>query len=172
MATRVLSFIACIAFNSFTAFASQDAVISVGDDISVSVYNEPDLSVKAKVDQRGAIQLPLIGWIAVAGLSTDQVSEDITERLKDGYLVNPSVIVKIDAHLPVYVNGEVRKPGAFVYTVGLTVDQAVALAGGLKDRASREKWYVLRGVEKKRIKVSGDMLLMPGDTLEIAESLF
>lgn len=154
-------------------FAANDEFsIGPGDVIVIKVYNEPDLSVKANVSQSGILKIPLVGDIVVAGKTSKELSEELEMAYFDGYLVNPSVSVMIESYRPFFIRGAVSKSGAYKFEYDLTVDQAIAIAGGLKDRASKRDWYVIRGVEKSRLKVTKESRIFPGDILEIEESLF
>ena len=146
--------------------------IGPGDVIAIKVYNEPDLSVKASVGQSGILKMPLIGDVVVVGKTSKALSEELEKAYFDGYLVDPSVSVVIESYRPFFIRGAVGKSGAYKFEYDLTVDQAIAIAGGLKDRASKKNWYVIRGVEKTRIKVTKESRIFPGDILEIEESLF
>lgn len=149
-----------------------DFPIGVGDELSITVYNEPDLSVTATIGASKTIQLPLLGEVSVVGKTPNELAEELEARLFDGYLVNPNVLVKVVSYRSVYVRGAVNKAGSYDFEVGLTVEKAIAIAGGLKDRASSREWYVIREPDKERIKVDKDTLIMPGDIVEIKESLF
>ena len=116
--------------------------------------------------------MPLIGEIVVSGKTSKELSEELELAYFDGYLVSPSVSVVIESYRPFFIRGAVGKSGAYQFEYDLTVDQAIAIAGGLKDRASKKNWYVIRGVEKARIKVTKEFRIFPGDILEIEESLF
>jgi polysaccharide export outer membrane protein len=146
--------------------------IGPGDVIDIKVYNESDLSVKASVSQSGILKIPLIGDVVVVGKTSKELSEELEMAYFDGYLVSPSVSVVIESYRPFFIRGAVSKSGAYKFEYNLTVDQAIAIAGGLKDRASKKNWYVIRGVEKARIKVTKESRIFPGDILEIEESLF
>jgi len=154
-------------------FATTDEFkIGSGDVIAISVYNEPDLLVRANVGQSGMLKIPLIGDVLVVGKTSKELSQELEAAYVDGYLVDPSVSVVIESFRPFFIRGAVTKSGAYKFEYDLTVDQAIAIAGGLKDRASKKDWYVIRGTEKKRIKVTKDTRVFPGDILEIEESLF
>lgn len=156
-----------------SAFAATNEFdIGPGDVIAISVYNEPDLSVRANVGQSGVLKIPLIGDVVVVGKTSKALSLELEAAYLDGYLVDPSVSVVIESFRPFFIRGAVSKSGAYKFEYDLTVDQAIAIAGGLKDRASKKDWYVIRGTEKSRIKVSKDSRIFPGDILEIEESLF
>lgn len=147
-------------------------IIGTGDVLAVEVYNERDLTVRAKVGQSGKLRFPLLGDVEVVGKTPAELSKELEEAYFDGYLVNPSVSVVIESYRPFYIRGAVLKAGAYEFEYDLTVDQAIAIAGGLKDRASKSDWFVIRGPEKERIKVTKDAKVLPGDIIEIEESLF
>jgi len=155
------------------AFASEEKfVIGAGDSISIVVYNEPDLTVHTKVGQSGRVRIPLIGDINVINKTSKQLSDELETAFKDGYLVHPSVSVIIDSYRPFFIKGAVKSAGAYDFVFDLTVDQAVAIAGGLKDRASKDKWYILRGIQREKIKVKKSTKVIPGDIITIEESVF
>lgn len=157
---------------SFAQSDAQPFVIDAGDTISISVYNEPDLNVRVKVEKLGQVKMPLIGNIYVRGKTTQQLAEEIEQAYFDGYLVNPSVAIYVEKYRPIYIRGAVVNSGAYDFEFDLTVDQAIASAGGLKDRASKKNWYIIRGVDKQRLPAEKSTLVFPGDIIEIKESLF
>lgn len=173
MALRILStvLLACFLVLVSAAVTAQ-ITLNTGDVIKVDVYNEADLSLSTRIGKEGTIKMPLIGDIDVRDLTVQQVEQRIEAALLDGYLVEPNVSVSILEYRPFYIKGAVVKSGVYDYSVNLTVGQAVAIAGGLKDRASKSKWFVLQSGSQKRVKVTPDTPVYPGDTIEIAESLF
>lgn len=144
--------------------------IDAGDSIAIAVFNEPELSVKAKIAQSGQIRFPLLGDINVLGKTPEELAQEIENALLDGYLVNPDVSVSIETYRPIFVKGAVKKAGSHPFQFELTVEQAIAMAGGLTDRASKSDWYIMR--KGDRIKASKQTTLMPGDVITIGESLF
>lgn len=149
-----------------------DIPIGVGDEILIVVFNEPDLTVDIKVGESGNIKMPLIGELLVDGKTPDDLAEELTVILGDDYLVSPQVSVSIKTFRPFYIKGEVTRAGAYEYVIGLTVDQAIAIAGGLDERAAKGSWFIVRGIEKKRIAVDSESVVLPGDIIEIPESFF
>ena len=149
-----------------------EIVIGPGDQLAIDVYNEKDLFVRATLPKSGVLRIPLLGDIVVAGKTPAQLAKELELAYLDGYLVSPSVSVIIESFRPFYISGAVKSSGAYKFELDLTVDQAIALAGGLKDRASKSDWYIIREPDKKRIKVSKDTPVMPGDVIDIEESLF
>lgn len=114
------------------AQASQDETLSVGDKVTVSVFGQADLSGDFVLDGTGSVQMPLIGRIAIAGLTPQQAENRIRDGLTDGYLREAVVSLRIAELKPVYVMGEVRTPGSYPFRHGLNVLGAVALAGGYR----------------------------------------
>ena len=151
-----------------------DYLLDTGDQIRILVYDEPDLTVERLITDDGKINFPLVGSIYVTGKTTRQVQKLIHNGLKGDYLLNPSVQVDIITYRPFYIHGEVKKPGAYPYQPGLTVDQAVALGGGFTERASTSKMYIKKAFspKKSRKKVSLTYSVGAGDTIIIEQSFF
>jgi polysaccharide biosynthesis/export protein VpsN len=171
-----LAMLSCVALCSFAQDPAdleiEKITIGAGDEIIIDVYNEKDLYVRAQVPKSGMLRIPLLGDVKVSGKTTAQLSDYLEQAYLDGYLVTPSVSVLIERFRPFYVSGAVKSAGSYKFELDLTVDQAIAVAGGLKDRASNSAWYVIRGDNKQRIKVNKESRIFPGDILEIEESLF
>jgi len=151
-----------------------DYRISADDQISVTVFNETDLSVnKVRVSGNGAISMPLLGQVAIEGHTIAEVEQKITTLLLAGYLKKPNVTVTITEYRPFYINGEVKRPGSYPYKKNLTVEKAVALAGGFSERASRSTIALVSENDKGFVKavVLNDKI-KPGDVITISESFF
>lgn len=148
--------------------------VAPGDVLTIRVFGEPDLSFdEVPINPNGILSFPLIGDVKVAGLTTKAIEKEIERRLADGYLKKPIVTVSIKRFRNIYIRGEVRKPGAYPYEKGLTVEKAIAMAGGLTPRASKSAITLVR--EKKRRKeIDADMQtpLHPGDIVTIGQSFF
>lgn len=175
MAIRFLTLFMIVqtcALIGINAFASEDFEIGAGDTILIDVYNEKDLYVRARIGKNGTLKFPLIGIISVSGKTTKQLEVELEAALFDGYLVDPDVSVAIESFRPFYIKGAIKSAGAYEFKFDLTVDQAIAVAGGLKDRASKKDWYIIRGSEKIRSKATKETIVMPGDIIEIEESIF
>lgn len=148
--------------------------LSTDDQISVTVFNEPELSInKIRIGENGAISMPLIGQIYVKGLTSTEVEKTLTARLLEGYLKKPSITVTINEYRPFYINGEIKKPGSYPYRKGLTVDMAATLAGGFSERASKTNISLISEENKNlRKSVSLNDVVKPGDVITINESFF
>lgn len=154
--------------------AADDYRVDVGDTITILVYGEPDLDVKeVKVTARGHVAVPLIGDIKVRGRTEAQILEDVTARLADGYLKKPSVTVSVDRLQLYYIKGEVRKPGGYRYVEGMSVDKAIALAGGFTERAAEDDIRISAGDEASvRRNIGLSTPVKPGDVITVGESFF
>jgi protein involved in polysaccharide export with SLBB domain len=148
--------------------------LGIGDRVRIEVYGENDLSLDATVDPGGRINYPLLGSIVATRKTAKDLQDDLTARLAAGYLRNPDVRVIVIGYRAFYAVGQVKRPGSYGYVIGLTVEKAIALAGGLTNIASTSKIYVLREDQPvdKRIKAELDTEVFPGDTLMVEEGLF
>jgi len=149
--------------------------IAPGDIVSVNVYREPDLSVSdVKVGPDGAIAFPLLGDLHVAGLTSRELQRLVTERLADGYLRQPNVTVNVDRNQLYFIKGEVSSPGGYTYVEGLTVEKAIALAGGYTERAARGDVTVVREQDPERPIEDAALStrVLPGDVITVEESFF
>ena len=146
-----------------------------GDMISVRVMGEDDLKrEKVRLSDAGTLSFPVLGEIQVKGMTVGALEDYITKGLKGRYLLNPQVTVAIEEYRNFYVNGMVEKPGGYPFSPGLTVRKAITLAGGFKERASREKINIIRDDDPKQTAKRVDMntAVLPGDILTIEESFF
>lgn len=152
----------------------RDYRVGVGDRLKVIVFGEADLSGEFNVDARGFLSLPLIQGVQAAGLTTREVERAIANRLRPDFLKNPRVSVEVANYRPIYVLGEVRSPGSFPYASGMTVINAVALAGGYTYRAKKSGLRIVRAGDtsgrKERAREATP--LNPGDVVEVPERFF
>lgn len=148
--------------------------LSAGDKILVRVFDEPDMKVETLLDDSGEIDFTFAGIVKAKGLTTRELKQVLTQRLADGYLVNPEVLVSIVEYRPFYINGEVVKPGAYAYQPGLNLEKAIALAGGLTERASSRSLYLVKENDPKRAKkkIGLEVSISPGDIVIVEESFF
>ncbi len=147
--------------------------LDAGDKIYIQVFDEQDLTMETRVDSSGVINYSFLGQVQVAGRTSEELENEITSLLKDDYLLNPSVNVTIVEYRPFFINGEVNRPGGYPYQPGLTLEKAIAVAGGLTDRASKRKMYLQKNNNKqKKFRVSMDSHVAPGDIITIEEGFF
>ncbi|MBW6420444.1 polysaccharide export protein [Rhizobium sp. XQZ8] len=145
-----------------------------GDRLRVSVFEQTGLSNTYTVDQAGYIAFPLIGQVAARGQTMPQLESAIAARLKQGYLRDPDVTIEMDRYRPVFVMGEVGRPGQYSYVPGMTAQNAVAIAGGFTSRGNQRDIDVTRKINGQvitgRTNISAPVLA--GDTIYVRERLF
>jgi protein involved in polysaccharide export with SLBB domain len=148
--------------------------LSTDDEISVTVFNEPDMSIeKIKVATNGTISIPLLGQVNVKGLTVVEVEQKLLTLLVNGYLKKPDVTISISEYRPFYINGEVKQPGSYPYRRDLTIEKAVALAGGFTARASKSSISLLSENDQRVLnKVLLSAAVKPGDVITVSESFF
>lgn len=155
-----------------------------GDVFEVRVYGEPTLTGLYRVAEDGSIDFPLVGRLDVSDLTSREISEVLTERLKAGYLVSPSVSVYVKEYnsRKIFVLGQVNTPGTFPFEVEMNVVEAVALAGGFAPTANHDFVVVTRKVngEETRIPVpvgliskglAANLELQSGDIVYVSDTL-
>lgn len=159
---------------AFHATLNQPYLLDSGDRVRVIVYEQPDLTNTYSVDQAGYITFPLVGAVAARGSTAKQVEKKLAGMLSKNYLRNPDVSVEVDQYRPIFVMGEVGAPGQYSYVPSMTVQKAIAVAGGYTPRAKQTTVDITRQINGHVITgsvVTSDPLL-PGDTLFVRERLF
>ena len=163
--------------------------IETGDVLTITVYEQPDLTTKARVGPKGDITFPLLGNVDLTGLTVSETEEKITALLKEDYLVNPQVNVFIEEYHPkkVFVMGFVNNPGEYELFRDrpTTVLEAITMAGGFKEGAAQNGTKIIRmedgqevtmlikitDITKKGYKEM-DVAIKPGDIIVVPESFF
>jgi polysaccharide export outer membrane protein len=145
-----------------------------GDVLRITVFEQPDLTNTYKLDKSGSISFPLIGTVPARGKTTEQLETDIAARLRQGYLRNPDVSVEVAEYKPIFVMGSVGTPGQHVYTPGMTVQNAVAAAGGFTTRSQQRNADLTRTTNEQltTYRVNLSAVVEPGDTIYIRERIF
>ena len=149
--------------------------LGVGEVITVQVVGEDDLKrEKIRLSDAGTLSFPYLGEIRVRGMTVGELETYITKGLSGRYLLNPQVTVTIQDYRNFFVNGQVDKPGGYPFVPGLTVRKAISIAGGFKERASKEKINVIRedDVKGQPVRISLEALVQPGDIITVEESFF
>ncbi|UVO49031.1 polysaccharide export protein [Sphingomonas sp. SUN019] len=148
--------------------------LASGDKLKVTTYGEPTLTGEFQVAPAGTIAFPLIGDIAAAGMDPIGLAKMLEAKLGSGYLLNPKVSVEVLTYRPIYILGEVQKPGEYPFTQGLTIRGAVAKADGYTYRANQNKVFVKRAGEagETEYPMTADFAIMPGDTVRFSERYF
>lgn len=172
--TAILAFV-LIFINSNIALASlldKTYKLGAGDKIQIIVYGEQDLSInELLINTNETFNYPYLGLISTKNKTPQQLKIEIESGLKGDYLINPKIMVNIINFRQIYINGEVKKPGGYEYQPGLTVDKAIALAGGFTDRASRKSIKVKES-ENREKSVNLNSEIKPGDIIIIDQSFF
>lgn len=159
------------------AHANADAQyrLASGDVIRISVFGEPELSIdEIRLTDAGSLSYPFIGEVRANGRTARELEQLLTTKLKGDYLVDPRVTVSILKYREFFISGEVKAPGGYPYQPGLTLRRAVALAGGLTERASENRITIIRDKDpsRKPQKATLDTELEPGDTITIDQGFF
>lgn len=148
--------------------------VAAGDNLKITVFDEPSLTGEFQVDSSGDLAMPLIEKVAVTGKTPNEVAQAIGTQLRSGgYVLDPKVSVEVLAYRPVYVLGEVDQPGEYPYSPDLTFYQAIAKAGGFTPRANKTIVVLQRSAwsTPRTIKLTNEPLMIaPGDTVIIEES--
>ena len=149
-------------------------VLDTGDRLRVFVYGQPNLSRAYTVDQEGAIIVPLIGAVRARGRTTREVERAIRHQLAEDYVRDPQVTVDILQNRPFFIYGEVKAGGQYPFISGMTVETAIAVAGGFSERASTRSYRITRRLNGfvDQIEAPGDYPLLPGDTVYVNERFF
>jgi polysaccharide export outer membrane protein len=145
-----------------------------GDRLRIVVFGQEGLTSTYIVDVSGKIAMPLIGAVSVRGLTTTQAARVIADRLRQGFIREPHVAIEVEIYRPFFILGEVIAPGQYPYVPNMTVETAVALAGGFTPRAYRWDVEVSRsaGGVTARQKVPMIAPVRPGDTINVGERWF
>ncbi|WP_439395438.1 polysaccharide biosynthesis/export family protein [Bradyrhizobium sp. PMVTL-01] len=148
--------------------------LDAGDKLRVVVYGQEGLTNSYAIDAGGSITMPLIGAVPARGRTTAGLAGEIAARLRNGYIREPSVAVEIDTYRPFFILGEVSAPGQYPYVPNMTVESAVAIAGGFSPRAKRDVVTVTHSENggAMRAVVPLGTPLAPGDTVFVGERWF
>src|SRR5262249_47740915 len=154
--------------------SSNDYKLGSGDKIRVLVFGESNLGGEFEVGAAGTVEMPLIGAVPAMGVTVSQLQNDITTRLKNGYLNDPKVSVQVLNYRPYFITGEVQRTGEFPYKAGLTVQDAIGIAGGYTYRASTGRVYLRRAGAAQEVSVdlTQRINVNPGDSIRVPERFF
>lgn len=151
-------------------------VLGSDDKLRITVFGEEKLTGEYAVSTTGMISFPLIGDVPVTGKSLSEVQDVIRSRLAAGYLNDPRVAIDVIQYRTFYILGEVNKPGEYPYRTNLTLEQAVATAGGYTYRANRKRFVIAHSngapETTMRLKEVSAPKIEPGDTIRVPERFF
>jgi polysaccharide export outer membrane protein len=159
---------------AFVPAAEGPYTLDSGDRLRIVVFGQDGLSNSYSVDASGHIDMPLIGSVSARGATTDELAGRIAEKLRQGYVREPHVAVEIEAYRPFFILGEVTQPGQYPFVANMSVETAVAIAGGFAPRAFRKTVTVTRLVDGQQVcmTVPTGFPLRPGDTVNVQERWF
>jgi polysaccharide export outer membrane protein len=146
-----------------------------GDELTVRIFDQPQLSGAYTIDDSGMIDMPLIGLVQAGGNSADATANAIASALRSRHLIlNPSVAVEISHYRPFYILGEVTTPGQYPYRPRMTVLTAISIAGGFTYRAVQSYVGVTRDQGSVSVQYRAPIfaLAQPGDVITVFERRF
>lgn len=148
--------------------------LASGDRLRVIVFGQDNLSNSFSVDGAGNIAMPLIGLVHAQGLTTAELGRSIEARLRQGFLREPSVSVEVEAYRPFFVLGEVTTAGQYPFVNGMTVQNAIAVAGGFTPRGEQDSVDITRMMGGRPVTASVPVTfpVRPGDTIQVRERFF
>src|SRR5580698_1131980 len=148
--------------------------LDAGDKLRVVVYGQEGLTNTYAIDAGGSITMPLIGAVPARGRTPAGLAAEISRRLRNGFLREPSVAVEIESYRPFFILGEVAAPGQYPYVPNMTVESAVAIAGGFSPRAKRDQVTLTHtdSAGPARMVVPLGTPVSPGDTVLVSERWF
>jgi polysaccharide export outer membrane protein len=148
--------------------------LDAGDKLRVVVYGQEGLTNSYAIDAGGSITMPLIGAVPARGRTPAGLAAEITAKLRNGYIREPSVAVEIESYRPFFILGEVAAPGQYPYVPNMSVESAVAIAGGFSPRARRDTVTLTRtdGSGSMHVVVPLGTAVRPGDTVLVGERWF
>ncbi|AKI01052.1 periplasmic protein involved in polysaccharide export [Hoeflea sp. IMCC20628] len=148
--------------------------LDAGDRLRVTVFEQTGLTGTYSIDQAGYIAFPLIGAVPARGRTLQEMEGTIAGSLRQGYLRDPDVTIEIDRYRSFFVLGEVGQAGQYSYVAGMTVQNAIAIAGGYSARAYQHNVDITRNINGEimtgRVKITDPILA--GDTIYVRERLF
>jgi polysaccharide export outer membrane protein len=150
--------------------------LDTGDKLRIVVFGQEGLSNSYFVDAAGQVTIPLIGAVTARGLTTQALARAVAAKLRAGFIREPHVAIEVETYRPFFILGEVTLPGQYPYVPNMTVETAVAIAGGFTPRAYRYDVKIDRPTagETMRSRASVPLLtrVQPGDTIVIKERWF
>ena len=148
--------------------------LDAGDKLRIVVYGQEGLTNTYAIDAGGAVTMPLIGSVPARGRTPAGLAAEIAGKLRNGYIREPSVAVEIEAYRPFFILGEVAAPGQYPYVPNMSVESAVAIAGGFSPRARRDRVTLTHtdAGGTMRVVVPPGTPLSPGDTVLVGERWF
>jgi polysaccharide biosynthesis/export protein len=160
--------------HAFHEAISQPYILDAGDRVRITVFEQDSLTNIYSVDQSGYISFPLVGAVPARGHTLEQLERELANRLSNGYLRNPDITAEVERYRPVFIMGEVGAAGQYSYVPGMTVQKAIAAAGGFTPRANQASADITREINGEVMtgRVATTDPVLPGDTIYVRERLF
>jgi polysaccharide biosynthesis/export protein len=148
--------------------------LDAGDKLRIVVYGQEGLTNTYAISAGGTITMPLIGSVPARGRTPQGLAADISARLRNGFIREPSVAVEVESYRPFFILGEVQAPGQYPYVPNMTAESAVAIAGGFSPRARKDRVTIthIDGGGTSRVVVPPGTPISPGDTVLVGERWF
>ncbi|MCK9534263.1 MAG: polysaccharide export protein [Pseudomonas sp.] len=149
--------------------------LASGDVIRIHVFSEPDLSFETiRLTDAGTFSYPFIGEVRAKGKTAAEIEQILIKQLKGDFLIDPRISISVLEYREFFISGEVNSPGGYKFQPGLTLRRAIALAGGLTERASTNRITLIRDTdtERKPTRATLDTPVMPGDSINIDQGFF
>lgn len=149
--------------------------LASGDVIRIHVFSEPDLSFEElRLTDAGTFSYPFIGEVRAKGKTAAEIEKILVEKLQGDFLVDPRISISVLEYREFFISGEVKQPGGYKFQPGLTLRRAIALAGGLTERASTNRITLIRDNDddRKPARADLDTPVMPGDSINIDQGFF
>jgi polysaccharide export outer membrane protein len=148
--------------------------LDAGDKLRIVVYGQEGLTNTYSISAGGTITMPLIGAVPARGRTPQGLAGEITARLRNGFIREPSVAVEIESYRPFFILGEVQAPGQYPYVPNMTAESAVAIAGGFSPRARKDRVTITHtdASGTSRVMMPPGTPINPGDTVLVGERWF
>jgi polysaccharide export outer membrane protein len=158
---------------SHTEVLTAQYTLGTGDKLRVTVFGEPGLTGPYEVGSQGVIAVPLAGDVKATGLTVQELTDSLQDVLSK-YIRQPKVTIEVTNYRPFFILGEVGRPGTYPYSARLTVQNAVATAGGFTPRANVRRVYIKHATElqERAYELLSTTPVLPGDTVRIVERRF
>jgi polysaccharide export outer membrane protein len=180
--TIIAVFVACVVLAS--PLSAQEAknsdptryLLGSGDKLRISFFGKhySDLSGDYEIDGAGIVPLPLVENIRLGGKTLSEAENSIKAAYKPDYVKDPRVSVQVLNYRPFYIWGKVNAPGSYPYVNGITVLEAVVIAGGFNKRAKQDNMKIIRGNDPSRTAkdATPETVILPGDVIEVPQRYF
>ena len=156
--------------------AAPDYQLGSGDQLRITFFGKhvEDLSGEYEIDGAGLLPMPLVGNLRLGGATLAEAETIIKEAYQPEYVLNPRISIQVLNYRPFYIMGQVNSPGSYPYVNGITVLEAVVIAGGFTKRAKESRMTIIRGTDPAREKqdATPQTVVLPGDVIEIPQRYF